>query len=188
MPVPTRVVGELHQLRTRRIELRNLLDDHLSSGSRDGREQMLPKEKAMLGELRQLDDRIKFQESEVERAGHPQFGQPGRTPGHALGTAGHLSPLGFPDEELRRMQSAAMRGESCRLESREFSTADALLPSGLYPWPVGAQHEGRLLDRLPGIAMEAPSITFIRHVSTTGAAHATGEGQLNRKSFFTPTH
>ncbi|ORB47781.1 hypothetical protein BST42_27045 [Mycolicibacterium rhodesiae] len=180
------MVGQLSMLRDRRIELRDLLDQHLERAKRDGRENMLPREKAILGELRQLDQRIKEQEAEVERAGSiPQFGQPGRAgAGRSLTTAGQLSPLAFPDQELRRLQVAAQRGEGARIESRDFSTADPLLPSQLFPYPVSAIHESRLLDRLPGYAIETPSVTFIRHVSTTGAPAATAEGGLKPEVIF----
>jgi HK97 family phage major capsid protein len=102
-----------------------------------------------------------------------------RTPGYGTSrqTAGQIAPLQFADAELRRMQSAALRGENCRIESRNsFSTADSLLPAELFPMPIAAQHEDRLLDFLPGYAIETPSITFIRHISTTGAPGPVAEG------------
>lgn len=92
-------------------------------------------------------------------------------------TAGQLAPLQFPDEELRRTQTAAQRGENCRIETRNsFSTADSLLPAELFPYPIAAQHEDRLLDYLPGYEIDTPSITFIQHVSTTGAPGPVDEG------------
>ncbi len=111
--------------------------------------------------------------AEMKRATVPDFGQQSRAgAGHAGDRAttpgGRLSPLNFPDEELRRLQTAAIRGESARIEARDFSTADPLLPASLQPVVVAAQHENRLLDRLPAIAIETPSTVFIRHVSTTG--------------------
>lgn len=102
-------------------------------------------------------------------------------------SAGALLPLHFGEVELRRMREAALRNESCRIESRRptrdeleqrFSTADPLLPAELFPFPVEAQHEGRLLDRLPGYGIDAPSISFVRHVSSTGTAAAVVEGGL----------
>jgi HK97 family phage major capsid protein len=101
-------------------------------------------------------------------------------------TAGQLCPLHFSNEQLRKLQTAAQRNETCRLETRNpgFSTADPLLPAELFPYPVAAIHESRLLDRLPGYAIESPSITFIRHVSTTGEAGATSEGATKPELIF----
>lgn len=85
--------------------------------------------------------------------------------------------MNFDVEELRRLQVAAQRGEHARIEARDFSTADPLLPATLQPVVVAAQHESRLLDRLPAIAIDQPSTVFIRHVSTTGVPAVTAEGQ-----------
>lgn len=104
--------------------------------------------------------------------------------GRPVNTAGRLAPLHFPDEEMRRLQNAVQRGEPCRIEHRDFSTADDLLPSSLFPTPIEFQHEGRLLAALPGYAMSAPSITFIRHVSTTGAPAPTAEGAVKPEVVF----
>jgi HK97 family phage major capsid protein len=82
------------------------------------------------------------------------------------------------------MQTAAQRQEPCRLESRAFSTADSLLPAQLWPYPVPLAHENRILNRLPGLAFEAPQITFIRHVSTTGSAGPTAEGAVKPELVF----
>jgi hypothetical protein len=65
-------------LRERRQELRALLGTHLELARRDGRQDLRPNEKAMLGDLRQLDARIKHQESEVARTGNLTFGVDGR--------------------------------------------------------------------------------------------------------------
>jgi hypothetical protein len=113
-------------------------------------------------------------------AGQRRLGDLARLSGdqgqRGAGTAGMLAPLAFGHDELRRLQGAAQRGETCRIETRDFSTADPLLPSSLYPYPIAAQHESRLLDRLPGYAIDTPSVTFIRHVSTSGSAGLTSEG------------
>lgn len=177
----------------RRAELRGLIEQHLEHAKRSGREELAPREKAMLGELREVDRRIKFQEGEVQRMGNPSFGaglMSGRDPRalavNTLPRAGQLAPLGWPDEELRRLQVAAQRGETARIEQRSpgFSTADPLLPAQLYPFPVTAEHESRLLDRLPGVGIEAPSVTFIRHISTTGAATPVSEGSAKPEVVF----
>jgi len=128
-----------------------------------------------LRELAEDRDRCEIPEK-YQNLGHGQHGM--------VGSAGRLAPLHFGDEEMRRLQAAAQRGEPCRVESRAFSTADSLLPPGLFPTPVEAQHEGRVLDQLPGIAMDAPSLSFIRHTSTTGAAAPTAEGATKQEVVF----
>jgi HK97 family phage major capsid protein len=182
MSVSTRVVGELEQLFARRGELRATIENHLETVKLSGGNGLDPKTKAMRSEWDQLQARIKQQADEVKRAGVLQLGQQSRG-GHrragerATHTGGQLSPLAFPDEELRRLQTSAMRGEHARIEARDFSTADALLPASLQPIVVAAQHENRLLDRLPALSIDQPSTVFIRHVSTTGVPAVTAEGQ-----------
>ena len=92
-------------------------------------------------------------------------------------TAGQLSPLDPPPEELRCMYGAACRGESAAYE-RRFSSADSLLPPELFSYVTAQIHESRLLDRLPGFQMSTASIEYVRHVSTTGAAGSVAEGAL----------
>lgn len=135
-------------------------------------------------ELASLGERIAEEQSELDRMGHLPGGLERLTRGRPLSSAGRLAPLGFSDEEMRRLQAAAQRGESCRLESRDFSSADGLLPAQLFPQVVGWQHESRLLDRLPGYAIDAPQVTFIRHHATTGTAAPTGEGQIKPELVF----
>jgi hypothetical protein len=107
--------------------------------------------------------------------------------GVRINTAGQLAPLHFGDEELRKLQGAAMRNEPCRVEARSpmmgmeqrdpgFSTADSLLPPSLFPFPIEWIHESRLLDKLAGYAIDTPAVTFIRHISSTGAAAPVAEG------------
>jgi HK97 family phage major capsid protein len=98
-----------------------------------------------------------------------------------VNTAGRLSPLAFPMEELRRAHAAALRGEGCEIRAdmeKRFSTADSLLPAQLFPYPTAAVHENRLLDRLPGFAIELPQIEYVQHTSTTGSAASVAEGAL----------
>src|SRR5262249_1707238 len=129
--------------------------------------------------LRQLDERIQHQQSEVDRAGwdSPLLKRLSRSPA-TISTAGRLAPLDFGDEELRRLQAAVLRGEASRIETRAVSSADSLLPADLYPQPIMAVHESRILDKLPGYATDLPRITFIRHTSTTGVPAPTLEGAL----------
>ena len=120
-----------------------------------------------------LDARIAETKSELERAGTAPLNKLSRQ----LSSAGRLSPLHCPTEELRRLHTAAQRGEQAAYE-RRFTSADSLLPPELFPYPVGQIHESRLLDRLPGYGIDLPSVEFVRHISTTGAAASVPEGSL----------
>lgn len=146
-------------------------------------------------DLAELSERIRFEEGELQRAHIPdryaRLGGGGpdlsRTPmprRATLGSAARLAPLGFEPDEVRRLQSAAQRGDPCRIETRAFSTADSLLPAQLWPYPIAAVHEWRILDRLPGIEMDTAQITFIQHTSTTGAAGTVAEGAAKPELVF----
>ena len=189
MSVSQALLGEVRQLKARKLELQTLLERQLSQAKRDGRQDLRPNERAALSEVRQLDGRIKHAQAELKRAGDPAAqigltGKPGQPGSRAINTAGQLAPLNFGSEQLQRMRDAALRNETCRIESRDFSTADPLLPATLYPYPIAAQHENRLLDRLPGYGIETPQVTFIRHVSTTGEAAAVPEGSIKPELVF----
>jgi HK97 family phage major capsid protein len=124
-----------------------------------------------------LDRRLAEESADLERtSGVPaSLASLGKRSG--INTAGVLSPLHCPTEELRRLFNAAQRGEQAAYEKR-FSTADPLLPPELFPYPTAAIHEDRLLDRLPGYGIELPSIEYVQHTSTTGAAGSMAEGAL----------
>jgi HK97 family phage major capsid protein len=55
------------------------------------------------------------------------------------------------------------------------------LPAQLFPYPVEHIHENRLLEKLPGVAMDAPQISFIRHISTTGNPAPVAEGAMKNE-------
>lgn len=130
--------------------------------------------RSYVSDIEALTETVRDTKSELERMGSFALGARGKN----VNSAGRLAPLAIPDDELRRLQGAAQRGEHARAEARAFSTAEGLLPAQLFPIPVGAQHEGRLLDHLPGVAMETAAIDFIRHISTTGAPATVAEGAL----------
>jgi HK97 family phage major capsid protein len=92
-------------------------------------------------------------------------------------TAGQISPLDPPQEELRRLFDAAQHGQSAAYE-RRFTSADSLLPPELFPQVTAQIHPARILNYLPGFSIELPSVEFVRHVSTTGAAGSVAEGGL----------
>jgi HK97 family phage major capsid protein len=185
--MPTREF--IQQLETRRDTIRDRAEAILARAKARGDDTLTPAEDAEvqqhIADLRTLNERIEDEREDLRRMGDPstwpgagrtrapQFGS-GRA--SAPNTAGSLAPLGFPTEEVRRLQAAAERGENCRLENRGFSTADSLIPAQLFPYVVEHVHENRLLEKLPGVVMEAPQISFIRHISTTGNPAPTAEG------------
>jgi len=87
-----------------------------------------------------------------------------------------VCPIGFDDEHLKAMHDAVTHRQSFAIKTKDFNTVDSLLPSQLQPTVVGPQYESRLLDRLPVQAIDAPSLEYIRHTSTTGAPAITAEG------------
>jgi len=95
--------------------------------------------------------------------------------------ASRLAPLAsaISDEAMRDAYGRARRGESVALETRApgFASGVSLLPPELFPVPTFPRHENRLLDRLPGYALEAPSLEYIQVNSITGSAAIVGEGQ-----------
>ena len=177
--------GFLSKLETRRDQVRHACEgialearaagqDHLN----EGQARRFAQAKR---DLEGLDEHIAEIREDLQRIGNlPKLGRENR----AVGSAARLAPLAFGPDEMRRMQSAAQRGDPCRIELRAFSTADSLIPATLWPYPVEQVHEQRLLDKLPGIAFDTPAITFIRHVSTTGVAAPTSEGSLKPELVF----
>jgi HK97 family phage major capsid protein len=196
----------IHDLEVRRQTCQQRAEAICARAKADGRDTLTEAEQhavdTHIADLRALNQRIADETEDLHRMGDPTTwpGAAGRdrvpaTSGrlgapHTSGrygvpaTAGQLAPLGFGHDEMRRLQGASLRGDPCRLESRAFSTADSLLPATLWPFPVEHIHESRMLDRLPGIAFETPAITFIRHVSTTGAAAPTTEGTAKPELVF----
>lgn len=123
-----------------------------------------------------IDERIQHQKNELVRAGkgNPMVEQVMR----GAGSKGQVGANIFPSEQLRRMHQAVLSQSSYRIEARDFSTADSLLPAQLWPSIVGPQHENRLLNRLPVFPLAAPSVEIVVHSSTTGAAQVVAEGGL----------
>lgn len=94
------------------------------------------------------------------------------------GKASQYAPIDVPVESLKSMHQAMTSQSSFAIKTKSFTTVDALLPSELQPTVVGPQHESRLLDRLPVLPTSAPSIEYIRHLSTTGVPAVTAEGAV----------
>jgi HK97 family phage major capsid protein len=182
MPSNTIDRSLLHDLESRRDSIRHQAEALLRSAQAEGCQQLSEAEDAkfrsMTELIRQLDERIADGRDDLDRAGDPY--QVIRGGGlRTLNTAGRLSPLSFDPEELRSAYGRISRGETAVLEARApgFSSADSLIPPTLYPVPTFPRHEARLLDRLPGFALESPSLEYVQVTSVTGAAGIVGEGQ-----------
>jgi HK97 family phage major capsid protein len=135
--------------------------------------------RAMVDDLRDLDETIDTTREDIRRGQIPErYRRLGLGGGGAVNSAGRLAPLGYGDEQLRRAFDQVNRGETAVLEKRDpgFTTATPLVPPELYPIPVFPRHEGRLLDRLPGIAIDVPQLAYIEVVSVTGTAAIVAEG------------
>jgi hypothetical protein len=99
--------------------------------------------------------------------------------GREARSAGRLAPLGFTDEQMRAAHAKLSRGEPAQLETRDFTTGVPLIPPELFPIPTFPRHEARLMDRLRGYQLDAPSLEFVQVTSVSGAAAVVGEGQSN---------
>jgi HK97 family phage major capsid protein len=176
----------LDGLERRRTELARTLQTSLTKARSQGRREMNAHERAMCDDLRGLTEHIEELREDEARSHIPDRyrnlsrGRQRRTPN----SAGQLSPLAFPIEELRRAHTAACRGDPAEVRAdvagleKRFSTADSLLPAQLFPYPTAAMHENRLLDRLPGFAIDMPQLEYVQHTSTTGSAGSVAEGAL----------
>jgi HK97 family phage major capsid protein len=185
----TAIAGDIERLERRRSDVRacaeSLLLERRSAGITELSEGDAVRFRSMQAELQQIDDRLESARADLERMGSlPESLRRDESGRPLVSSAGRLAPLHVADEEMRRMQSAARRGESCRMPTRAFSTADSLLPSQLFPTPIEQQHDNRVLDKLVGYAMDSPQITFIRHISTTGEPGPVAEGAVKPELVF----
>ena len=121
-----------------------------------------------------LTEHVAEYRSELARVGsHPIMGKINR----AMNSGNWIAPIGFDVEELRHAHDRLRRGETVRLEARlGYTSATPDLPPTLAPWVTELQHEGRILDKLPAYALDAPSIEIIQVNSVTGAAAVVAEG------------
>jgi HK97 family phage major capsid protein len=118
--------------------------------------------------LRGLATSIRETRSELERMGSYSL----------KGTGNRACPLRFDMEELRSLHQKVLRGESGRIEARDFASPVDLIPAQLYPQPLFPIHDNRVMDRWPNLATDAPSVEYIRVDSVTGDAEIVAEGAL----------
>jgi hypothetical protein len=184
----------IYDLETRRDTIRDRAEAILNRVKSRGDDTLTPEEDAEvhrhISDLRGLSERIADETAELERSQLPtRYADLGSSSGRALGTAAHrhtarpnaasaLTPplSALPDEELRSAYTRARRGESVAIERRDFTTGVPLLPAELFPVPTFPRHEWRLLDRLPGYALEVPSLEYIQMLNKSGSAAIVGEG------------
>jgi len=179
------VTGMYDLVRRNRDELRRTLEASLLESRSAGVDRMSPRQEVMWADLEELNRRVEEQRGEVERADLGKYRNLGtnRAGGKvpAEYRASRLAPLRFREEDLRAMHAAAGRRESfaisADMEHRAFFSPDSMLPAQLYPFPLQMiEHEPRLMDRWPGMGIEAPSLEYVQHTGTTGSAGVVAEG------------
>ena len=196
--MPGTVSSLLPQLERRRDEIRGTCERLLLSARAAGRETLNGREAARYREaeqdLRGIEEHIADLREDEARSGIPakyaklrRDGSRSGRGGREFRSAGAVSPLGYSDETLRRAHTALAGGSTAVLEARAFNSAVGLLPAELYPVPTFPRHEARLMDRLPGFALDAPSLEYVQVTSVTGAAAIVGEGQLKPEIVAPPT-
>jgi HK97 family phage major capsid protein len=133
----------------------------------------------MSDDYRAYRDRVDDYAAEVDRCGSLPAGlaaAANRAAGRTRRGLPCASPMSFDQDELRELHAKLMRGESGRIECRDFSSATPLLPAMLYPVPTMPIHESRLADHLSSFAIDAPSLEYVQVNSVTGAAAVVAEG------------
>src|SRR6476646_7657667 len=126
---PTR--EHLAEMRKRRNDVEACAMSLLSGAKAERRDVLTSSESEQFRELtsrmRSLDSMIADYESELARCGELPENLRNLTQRGQVSSAGRLAPLGFADDEMRKLQAAAQRGETCRIQSRAFSSAESLL-------------------------------------------------------------
>ena len=171
----------LQELRSKRTQLEACAKSILLDARAAGRETLSQGESRQFrdaqSDLGLLDERIERYESDLQRVGTLPENLRNLSE-RRVSSAGQIAPLGYADEQLRRAFEQVGRGETAVLESRAgFNTATPLIPPTLGPiLPVFPRHETRLLERLPGIAIDVPAISYVQVKTVTGAAAVVPEG------------
>ena len=170
--------GFLSKLETRREQIRHACEGMLLEARAAGREHLNAGEAARYEHAKRDLDGLDEHIAEV-RDGLARSGLPAglRGEGREVSSAGRLAPLGYQDEQLKRAFEQIGRGETAVMEARDYSPLVGLVPPELGPiLPIFPRHETRLLNKLPGIAIDVPAIAYIEVAATTGAAGVVLEG------------
>lgn len=188
-PTKTELTERISHFEKRKETIRRACEGMLLEARNAGREYMTVPEQqrydAMLFDLSTADAEIAEARTDLDRIpdrlpgnlGYWDDDRRGRG-GHQVSSAGQLAPLAFTDEALRRAHARIGGGETAVLETRDFVTAIDHLPAQLYSPPTFPRHDNRVLDRLAGIQIDAPSLEFIQVNTITGSAAIVGEGQV----------
>jgi HK97 family phage major capsid protein len=90
---------------------------------------------------------------------------------------GRIPRLNLTEEVTKALYGAVTSKQGLRIETKTTTDPGTLLPSALVPGIVDFRREPvRLLDFIPASPMAGPSIEFVQHVSTTGAATVVARG------------
>lgn len=105
--------------------------------------------------------------------------KPSMIEGRVMG--GQASPMSFDAKDLRAAYKAVEHGSNFRITCKDtlgYSTVDSLLPAHLAPGVLQEQHEWRILEHLPAMAVGVPSTEFLIHnfPSDSGGPGVTAEG------------
>jgi HK97 family phage major capsid protein len=117
----------------------------------------------------------------------------GASTGTGLGSPGRAHvpapSLDFTEEQIEGLFRSAKSAQNYRVETKDASSDTNLSqPPALMPGIVERRTEPtRLLDHLSTTGMDGPSIEFISHTSTTGAAGTVAPGGLKPAATFTTT-
>jgi len=172
---------ELSRLLENRERVRKAAEGLLLEVRKQGPEELNDGEAArierMRADLADLDDDIEERRADDARSQIPEHIARLGTGNRTVRSAGRLAPLAFGMEELRSAHSRIGGGETVVLETRASTSVTPLLPAELYPIPTMPLFEARLMDRLNGFALEAPSLEYLQVTSVTGAAGIVGEAQ-----------
>jgi len=104
----------------------------------------------------------------------------GGIPAHGTGykAVGNAPSLDLTEQQAHEMYAALKAGQRSRVEFKA-ATDFTGQPAQMLPGIVARGHEPtRLLDHVPATPMTGPSIEFVSHTSTTGAAATVARGGL----------
>lgn len=106
--------------------------------------------------------------------------------GKDLRDKGRGPSLILTDQQCREMHTKALNGEGVTVRTKDYDGTSDLgysgvglegqIPAQLAAWITARVHERRIMDRLPSVAVDAPSFEIIQHVSTTGFPEIVAEG------------
>jgi HK97 family phage major capsid protein len=137
-----------------------------------------------LDQIEAEDNRITTEIKNYQRALDARLGNEEYPPPLVGSKAMRGRPLEFDPAHLKAMHQAVMSRQSFQIHTKDFNSPISQLPPQLYPGILGPIHENRLMERLPTLPIEAPSLEYIRHTGTTGVPAVTAEGAVKPELVF----